>query len=208
MHALEFPIQVDVSKRGTHRNDGQIICIYSGYLYGNLRDATYTLQLFSKMNNKNIYLYIIGNGQEELLKKYSAEELQGRLHLLGVRSLEESDKLLSEADVLINIGNRVDNQVPSKLFHYFGFGKPILNVVANEKCPTIPYIEKYPLALNVQEKEKISEQEVFYVEKWIENHSNDSININRIGTLFVENTPEYIVKKILSCVRKEMKSEL
>lgn len=207
VHTLEFPIQIGVSKRKTYRNDGQIICIYSGYLYGNLRDATYTLQLFSKMQNKNIHLYIIGNGQEELLKKYSTGELQGRLHLLGQRSLSESDKILSEADVFVNIGNRVDNQVPSKLFHYLGFGRPIVNVVANEECPTIPYTEKYPLALNVQEKETISEQEVSYVEKWIENHSNDRVDINSIYTLFVENTPDYIVKKILACVRKGIKSE-
>ena len=56
-------------------------------------------------------------------------------------------------DVLINIGNSVLNQMPSKIFEYISSGKPIINVFKSPDCPTLKYLTRYPLALNLFEGE-------------------------------------------------------
>ena len=51
-------------------------------------------------------------------------------------------------------GNKVDNQVPSKIFDYISLGKPIINVYTSEKDPALEYLKQYPLALNISETNK------------------------------------------------------
>ena len=55
--------------------------------------------------------------------------------------------------MLVNIGNSVDNFMPSKIFEYISTGKPIINVYKIPECPTLKYLAEYPLALCVSEEE-------------------------------------------------------
>ena len=77
----------------------------------------------------------------------------------GVVDLETARKGIANADVLINIGNRLTNQVPSKVFEYISTGKPIINLCTMENCPTLSYMNRYPLGLSLIEgKETLKEQ--------------------------------------------------
>ena len=43
-----------------------------------------------------------------------------------------------------NISNKIDNQVPSKIFDYFSMGKAVLNLQKIENCPAREYFDSHP----------------------------------------------------------------
>ena len=194
--ALEFPLSIkkNVAQVGA---DEQIRCVYAGFLYGTIRDASYTLDLFSKLENSNIHLYMLGKGQEDLLRAYENGPLKGRLHILGEKPTAECDEILSKANVLVNIGNMVNNQVPSKLLHYISFGKPILNITACEDCPTLPYMHRYPLALSIRDTKTADTDTVRVAQAWLEENRDRIIQREEIMQIFEDCTPRYITKTIL-----------
>lgn len=196
--SLEFPIHLPTTHPNApiYQTKSEIKCVFAGFLYGTIRDARYTLELFSRMKDKNIHLYFAGTGQEKLLNDYAQGALAGRLDILGQKTAQECDELLRSANVLVNIGNKVNNQVPSKLLHYVGFGKPILNIVAVNECPSIPYMEKYPMAYNIFEKDAALDEDAKKTEAWIQENSSKQISFEQITTNFLECTPPYIANKI------------
>ena len=143
----------------------------------------------------------MGRGQEDLIKRYSEEHLKGRLHYLGEKSTEECDNILADADILVNIGNTVQNQVPSKLFHYIGFGKPILNVIACEDCPTISYMKRYELSCTVKDVNDVF-GEAKKVQQWIIDNYKKRISLDKNKQIFEDCTPEYISNKIVSQIKE------
>lgn len=194
--ALEFPMSVKEIAAQPQKNN-QIRCVYAGFLYGTIRDAAYTLDLFSKLED-NVHLYVVGKGQEDLLRSYENGLLKDRIHILGEKSAAECDQILADADVLVNIGNRVNNQVPSKLLHYISFGKPILNVTACEDCPTLPYMQKYPLALSVQDTKTTDEETTQAVQFWLQENCRRTVEPKEILHIFEDCTSAYIAKTIIA----------
>ena len=73
--------------------------------------------------------------------------LGSRLVTPGAVPTTEGRRLQNEADVLVNLGNRMANQMPSKVYEYLGSGKPILHLAANREDPVLPLLARYPLAL-------------------------------------------------------------
>ncbi len=196
---LEFPLSNSI---GTYAetNDEDIRCVFSGFLYGTIRDAKYTLELFSKFRNKNIKFYVLGEGQEELLSKYENGDLKGRLFRLGELPEKQCNEILTKADVLVNIGNKVKNQVPSKIFHYISARKPILNVACFDDCPTKLYFQKYPLSKTIVEKESVNEIDVFEVEDWIMRSKGKTVEKEELEENFKEHSPKYIVDCMLKTI--------
>ena len=60
--------------------------------------------------------------------------------------------MTKEADVLINIGDNIPYQLPSKVVEYASTGKPILNIMENETDNSIKYFNNYPIILNIIEE--------------------------------------------------------
>ena len=53
---------------------------------------------------------------------------------------------LTEADFLLNIGNDMEYMLPSKIFEYMSYDKPILSSVKCEKDLSINYLKTYQKA--------------------------------------------------------------
>lgn len=83
-----------------------------------------------------------------LLKGYS-----DRVEELGFLPSTECDELMQESEALLSIGNREPFLIPSKLFKYMGVGKPIVHLRRGEQDSCLPYLERYPLSLVVDESE-------------------------------------------------------
>lgn len=179
----------------------EIRCVFAGYLYKKIRNPQYTLQLFSMLDSK-IHLYILGTGNDKLLKKYADGPMKGRLHCMGALSPEICDQWLSSADVLVNIGNSVLNQVPSKLFHYISFGKSILNICKSSECATRPYMAKYPMGYELIEGKQIDQKTILDVERWIFEHAKEQVDFSVISKIYASSTPAYVVDQMLSSMKK------
>lgn len=198
---VEFPALVmRNSEMVITKAQDEIRCIFAGYLYENLRDAHFTLELFSRFEDRRIHLYFIGSGQEDLLNQYMHGVLAGRLHPIGRLTSKDCDAWLSSADVLINIGNKISNQVPSKLINYLSYGKTILNVVACKNCPSIEYMQRYPLAINIREVPQIDDVAANQIENAIHAQQHIQLPFHEVRALFPECTPEYVVRQIIDAI--------
>lgn len=102
--------------------------LYSGMLYAkfgvkNLIDA------FTQISNKNYRLQLCGCGElEDYIKRIAITD--NRIEYLGLISREETLKLQSEADLLINPRQPIEEftkySFPSKNIEYLVSGKPVL----------------------------------------------------------------------------------
>lgn len=197
VETLMFPLQLSERTGASQNSREEIKCVYAGQLYGKLRDATYALELFSKIDDPRIQLYFVGRGQVDLLQEYEKGKLKGRLHYLGEKSSAECDEILTDADILINIGNSDKYLIPSKLFHYFGFCKPILNISTSPECPSIPYVNKYGLALNIVNDGYVEDSDINKVREWIFNSKDKQVEMKDVRDAFCSSSPEYIAQKII-----------
>lgn len=191
MVAMEFPnvMPVDCKERG--RSD-KINCIFTGNIYGNFRNPGYTLKLFDNINSKAEF-NIIGSVNAQFKESFSNH----RVNYLGPKPLEETKEYLKASDILVNIGNSMTNQVPSKLFEYISYGKPIINICKNRNCPTLPYLQKYPYALNLFEEDEIFDEQVKMLNNFILNNYLNRITSKEIAKIYETCTPQYCAKQMM-----------
>lgn len=201
--ALEFPNVscAELAAPAGAKPGDEIACVFAGGLYPVARDPRYTLELFSRISNERIRLHFIGADRECMLQFTAGEDLGERVRLHGRLPLEEAQKKIREADVLVNIGNRMKNQVPSKLFEYISALKPILNVCTNPDCPTLPYLARYPLALSVVEGEESAEKQARQIEAFILENAGKSADRCRVLKEFSDCTAAHCAETFSEVLR-------
>lgn len=202
MVAMEFPNVVPRSGGEKRPRDGNIRCVFTGNIYGNIRNPDYTFRLFQNLG-ENIRLDLYGKIPE--IARAGAEAAGHRVH--GPKSLDEIRSVLEEADFLVNIGNSMRNQVPSKIFEYISYGKPIINICKNRDCPTLPYMEKYPYVLNLFEEEDLLEEQREKLQQFIRAYCNRQVSGDEIEKRYRECTPQYCAEQILGTINRVCNAE-
>lgn len=146
-----------------HTQEETINLLYMGALHDKVRYPWAMLALFEKMLaiDPRLRLHVVGYRSGEVV----AQQLEKAQQRLGERlicadpvPLPQAMEQIRRADCVINLGNCMKNQMPSKLLDYIAEGKPILNISHNKPCNTAPYIERYPWALQFYEEELNDEQ--------------------------------------------------
>jgi len=108
----------------------------------------------------------------------------------------DSDTALSiqqHADFLLNIGNTVSNQVPSKIFDYFSIGKPIINIQKISNCPARRYIDRYPVAYTFEE----FTPDIDKMMDFIFECQGKTVDFNEIRQIYNTATVEYVCEHII-----------
>ena len=197
---IEFPNVTKWYATHLQKNDDErnITCLFAGSIYSGIRDPRYTLELFRKVVDEQLQLrfIFIGINQEQLPNEYKCNWIQ----CMGVRSLDETRRMIAKADILVNIGNAMLNQVPSKLFEYISTGLPIVNICKNKNCPTQKYLEKYPYALNVFENLQELDNNVEKVKYFIHMYAHKRLSLDRIMESYVTCTPEYCANQMFDAI--------
>lgn len=195
---VEMPgVSPDVQEAATDHEGCR--CCFFGSLYREIRNPRRTAELFSAAGD-GIEMRFVGR-----LVDGTEAELFPAGHTCRVTgekrgaALEEEYR---EADILVNIGNAVYNQMPSKIFEYISTGKPIVNIYRSPECPTLRYLEKYPLALNIPETdvetnpaESAERVRSFCLEK-----KGQRVSAEEIARLYRGNTYETLAEKLLEAV--------
>lgn len=192
---LEFPL---ISERHIdsidNKKEEKAVCVFTGSIYGGIRDPEYTLNLFRELAKKDLVeLHFAGMEGAELK---NAEFVICH----GVLSIEDAMKLNAKADFLINIGNSVTNQVPSKIFDYISMGKPIVNICKNRNCPTIKYMEKYPVALNLYEEAADFDRQLELLKEFIIENKGNEVSFSKIKDIYYDCTPEYCANELMRLI--------
>ncbi|WP_029232367.1 hypothetical protein [Butyrivibrio sp. VCB2006] len=175
-------------------NVDNINFVYVGQLYDDIRNPELMLKLFTKLP-ENYILHLYGGGSEKTVSKYK-EVLGDRLVLHGWVSSSESIKAQKEAHILINLNNNIKNMLPSKLIEYINTGKPILNICQISNCPSLPYMDRYPMALSVSPGQDMDDITMKLTE-FAQQYKGQIVDHSQIEDLYADCISENVSNMIL-----------
>lgn len=188
--------RIKTSHTSTLIHKGKINIIYTGILSLPDRDPEYIIQALthtSFASNIHLLFICIGDGRQklEMLKRQCPCEIT----ISGYIDKEELVSVYYGADVLLNLGGPNPNMVPSKVFEYLSYGKPILSTYYVNNEASLEYMEKYPLSVCVDQRKPLIDAKKLLENKLFPMIGN-SIPYETIQQLFPENTPDRY-KKII-----------
>lgn len=172
--------------------------IFAGMFYKEVRDPKPLLEFVSRLP-KNYRLELYCGGYTSPINEYKAK-LGDRLSVNGFISPEELDKKMSSAQLVINIGNTVLNQVSSKAYDLIAAGKPILNFYQNEKDISLGHLRKYSLCYHV-DYQNVTEDDVVGLMRWVEEHGNKKLDYIQATEGLKEKRLSSVAERILEIIK-------
>lgn len=203
--AMEFPNIGGSKELETNKVNVKPVrysCVFAGAIYRQARNPAYTFRMFSALKGKEIYLQMVGVDRHTTIAFCEQEALPDNIDCCGTVPLEQAQQYMEDADVLVNIGNIMTNQVPSKIFEYISSGKPIVNICTSHECPTLPYLEKYPYVLNLFECDPDFDEQVKKLETFIKENAGKRVSADYIMKTYETCTAQYCAKQMLDIIRK------
>jgi len=103
---------------------GMLNIVYTGNFYHDFRNPNNFACALKLLNDKNIALTIVGDNHQflPLFSEIPNVRMFGKTEHFSCLALQK------EADVLLNIGNVQDYQLPGKIYEYLGAKKPIFHI--------------------------------------------------------------------------------
>lgn len=199
VHVLGFPVLLPAPKTPAHAG---MRCVFCGSLYPTVREPDFVLELFARLHAPDLTLTMAGGGWQRFAAQ--AEQAAGALGDRFVRPgplpPAEAAALETGADVLVSLGNFYDNQMPSKLFSYFGTGKPVLHLAVSETDPTLPYLARYPLGLVLQKKDGVTPEVLDRLRGWLARVRGQRLPYKQVAALYPEFTPQQVARDFLAAL--------
>lgn len=190
-----FPmITPDLPERKASKDD-RIHVLYCGWLYSDIRSPRYFLDIVSRLDERFEVTFM---GREcELLQERFPTETSASIITLPNQPYDVALQAMADADILINIGNSVPVHMPSKTLEYINTGKPVVNFYKMDDCPTLYYTKRYPLCLNMSERDgDIDAAARRFIDFCVKNKGK-TVDRGYIETEYADCTPKYIAQKIL-----------
>lgn len=184
-----------------HNASNKLTCVYIGSLPRHIRNPKYLLELFSRLDNAELYLYGI-NGYPEYVQQYEGYD---NIHFNGLVSKEESNIILENCDVAVNISNSISTMLPSKIFEYMSNDKFILSVYKGDNDPCHMHLNEYGKYMCISESETY-ENAIKRFNIWINSFKgrNNKINNDISSNDFLyKNTPEAFVELMENIYEKK-----
>ena len=155
-----------------------------------VRNSAYTLELCRRVSDLPVRFHFMGYGW--VTGREVVED--GNLLFYPPQSPQVAKNLQLKSHMLLNIGNAVTNQLPSKVLEYISTGKPVINFYKSEACPAKALLEKAD-ALNVSETSDMTEAENAFRTFLMGEHT--PMSFEKIEDAYRIYTPEAVVKNFL-----------
>ncbi|MDS4019332.1 MAG: glycosyltransferase [Candidatus Competibacter sp.] len=137
--------------------------VFTGTFYRDFRSPTNFASALRALKTNKIMTTLIGDNFEFI----SMFEGINNIKFIGKISHFECLAIQNKADLLLNIGNIQDYQVPGKIYEYIGARKPILHIKTGMHDPGADLIEQLHAGLVVfNDPEKIGAALLSLVECW------------------------------------------
>lgn len=190
MYFLDIPMlmkqEVNISNKTCQNNVYKLL--YVGSINIKIRNPYTLINMLSVLDRKDISCEFIGTidcmWMFEDLKKKMGE----RLIFSSFIPHGELKRKFDEADFLLNIGNSITTMVPSKIFEYMSYGKPIISIYDIIEEPSKKYLESYPESLLLFGKNK-AEENVKLLSEFIE-QNHEIVSFETIKSIFKLNLPQ------------------
>lgn len=188
--------QIDTTERFSYHNaiksHSSIKMLYSGVLLNNVRPPISCCRILT-ICNESIPLHcdFFSRGDFEGYLAEQEKQFPSVFHPMGYVSQDELNKHMRDADVLLSIGNAVSDMMPSKIFTYMNYRKPIIHFSQQENDMASDILTKYSYALvipyNVSDLEA-AKLIVDFLEKF---HTRDLLDYDALLKEFEKCTPDY-----------------
>ena len=143
-------IEIPTTKKEYFSSEN-INLLYAGRFYRSIRNPEYFFRAFLEIENPKIILHLYATSDcEQLIEKYIRLS-KDRIIRYDPVGIEEIQKIMTKADILISIGNSSAAFKPSKTFEYISAGKPIIHFYQNGNRDDI--LDQYPLSLQIDQNE-------------------------------------------------------
>lgn len=156
-----------------------------------VRNSQYTLAMCKQVSDLPVRFHFMGYGwtEDEQVRK------DANCLFYPPHSPQVAKNLQLNGDILLNIGNTVTNQLPSKVLEYISTGKPIVNFYKSEDCPAKALLQKVD-ALNISESADMAMAgEVF---RTFLTQPHEPMPFEKIEEAYGGYTPEVVVKNFLN----------
>jgi glycosyltransferase involved in cell wall biosynthesis len=174
--------------------------LYIGTFYSSNRNPEYILKVFEKLfdEKEGLSITFVGASVDSIPKKYS-HLLNNRIFVHNRVSKEKINEFIINSDFLINLGNKVDNQLPSKVLEYIGTGKPIINFFQISNDTSNKYLKHYANALLVNQDESV-DKNVKLIINFMDNSATRRLPRNFLFGNFSEETIESVAHRIINAI--------
>lgn len=192
---LDIPLLCKPDGKMISKNDdGYISLVYTGSMNKDTANPEYLLKLLPKIENAKFYIY--GNCSDEIECKLRSSSLyDSRIFLMGRREHNEILKTQQNADVLLNFGNANPNMIPCKIFEYMTTGNKIISFTHAESDSSLPYMNRYPMALVINEDDNAINENINSINVFIKEQQGKT-DYSTLEGMFEKNTPQYFVKSL------------
>lgn len=184
--------------------DSKVHFVYTGSLDHRVRPPEYTLKLLSSCITYKpeyiLHMYVWGSC-DKIINRF-VEKKPKQIINHGSVSLETAHSALTNADILLSIGNTDITQKPSKIYEYMACGKPIIHLYNDENDPAITILNKYGRACCLDQSQKKTESNIMEIINFVDKYKGiPMMRFEEVKEKFSETTPEYtaqIIKGLLS----------
>ena len=195
--SVSFPL-IERHDIRANTTDGRIHLLFCGWLYSNIRSPKYFMDILSRLDERFVVTFM-GRECEKLTERFDIQT-KAEVITLPQQPYEVALQAMADADVMINIGNSVPVHMPSKTLEYINTGKPFVNFYKMDDCPTLYYTKRYPLCLNMSEKDtNLDAAALRFIDFCVENKGK-TVDREYIEREYEDCTPQYIAQKILDAL--------
>lgn len=196
---LPYLVETENVPKEKYKNENsKAQVLYAGCLFYRVRDPRTMLGVFSKLEDIDLNLYVTGDRQ---CRKMLKEGFPNNIHINDVVPREEYFRLLSQADVLVNLSNNAKLQAPHKLMELVSTGKPIINFYYYKNAG-YRIIERYPLGINIANGSNPDDM-VAVVEHFINEYRNKQLSEAEIKEIFREYLLTYQIESIKAIIQNK-----
>lgn len=191
---VSLPNLIERTVQSDSKNKNKKIkMMYAGIMYKDIRNPEKMLDILSCFKN-DYEINIYSAGCEDIMLE-KQKLFSNNLNLHEKVPYEKCLELLNQSNILLNLGNTITNQTPSKVFEYIGMGKPIINFYHDENDTSLFYFKKYPLAFNINVN-NYDEEDIIKLKEFCEKNAHKNISFEEATKSLQEYKSENICKKI------------
>lgn len=152
----------------------KINLVYTGRFYETIRNPEVLLKTILMIDNPDIILHLyIESDCDSLIDSY-INRSNGRIVRHESVSIDKVPEILSQADILISLGNSTSSFKPSKIFEYIATGKPIVHFYQNGILDNV--LINYFSVLQIDQDKSLSKLNIKILEEFCLRNYNAKIN--------------------------------
>ena len=166
--------------------------LYAGAFYPGLRAPDRMIAYMAAYFNENKgYLDIYtGRMQNELNRLIAGSGAETAIKVHDTVGKSELHQIMHAHRVLVSVGNKQSDFLPSKTLDYIGTNKQIIHFYSDENDTSLPYLKRYKNCLLIRDNMPIPEA-TEKISLFVRNENRESWKKCDLKNAFVHNTPKY-----------------